>query len=264
MIQWPKKPPGDPAKDFVTVSVKASDDDNTRAWFQRVAGPKARLLIFVHGFNTRFEGAVYRMAQIAEDSGALAAPVLFTWPSKGSVFGYEYDHDSAMYSRDALERLITRAADAPGVKDITVLAHSMGTYLAMEALRQTAIRRGALPDKIRNIILASPDIDPFVFASQFQAFGPKRPHMTIFVSNDDRALGMSRLISGRVGRLGSIDPSKEPYRSKIEATGDITVIDLSAYKSGDSMNHSKFAESPDIVQMIGQRLVNGQKLTGSP
>lgn len=264
LVQWPKKIPADPLREFSTVSIAPSGPDNTWRWFERVAGPKRRVLLFVHGYNTRFETAVYRFAQIMADSGAEAAPVLFTWPSRGRLFDYEYDRDSALFSRDALENIILRAAHDDRVDDITVLAHSMGTYLAMEALRQAAIREGKLPVKIRNVILASPDIDPFVFARQHNAFGPDGPLVTIFVAQDDRALLISRFISGRVGRLGSIDPSKEPYRSALEANGDVKVIDLSAYKSGDRLNHGRFAESPEIVQLIGQRLVNGQTMSGRP
>ena len=65
--------------------------------------PNSQVLVFVHGFNNRFEDAVFRFAQIIHDSRADVAPVLFTWPSKGSVFAYGYDRESANYSRDALE-----------------------------------------------------------------------------------------------------------------------------------------------------------------
>ena len=92
--------------------------------------------------------------------------------------------------------------------------------------------------------------------------GEKRPKFTIFVSQDDRALAASRFISGDVQRLGAINPADEPYRSKLEQAG-ITVIDLTKVKGGDSLNHGKFAESPQIVQLIGQRLVTGQTLTDS-
>lgn len=37
-----------------------------------------------------------------------------------------------MFSREALEDLLSRAANSEHVKGITVLAHSMGSYLAME------------------------------------------------------------------------------------------------------------------------------------
>ena len=43
----------------------------------------------------------------------------------------------------------------------------------------------------------------------------------------------------------------------------ITVIDMSKLRTGDRLNHSKFAESPDVVKLIGQRLIEGQPLTDS-
>ena len=140
------------------------------------------------------------------------------------------------------------------------MAHSMGTWLAMEALRQMAIRDGSIPAKIDNVVLASPDLDVDVFAQQWWELGSKKPRITIFVSQDDRALKISRLVSGGVDRVGQIDPSVEPYRSKLEAAG-IMVIDLTKVASSDRLNHGKFAESPEIVQLIGQRLVTGQPIT---
>jgi esterase/lipase superfamily enzyme len=61
----------------------------------------------VHGFNNRFDDAVYRFAQIVHDSKVPAIPVLFTWPSRGEMKlrAYTYDRESANYSRDALESL---------------------------------------------------------------------------------------------------------------------------------------------------------------
>jgi esterase/lipase superfamily enzyme len=138
----------------------------------------------------------------------------------------------------------------------------MGTWLAMESLRQMGIRDGHVNTKIRDVILASPDIDIQVFAKQFVEMGTPRPKFTIFVSQDDRALAVSSFITGKVSRLGAIDPSKEPYRSRLEEAG-ITAIDLTKVDTGDKLNHGKFAESPEIVQLIGQRLMTGQTLTDS-
>ena len=42
---------------------------------------------------------------------------------------------------------------------VTVLAHSMGNWVTLEALRQMAIRDGRVAAKIRNVILAAPDVD---------------------------------------------------------------------------------------------------------
>ncbi|MGO8506541.1 alpha/beta hydrolase, partial [Rhizobium leguminosarum] len=60
---------------------------------------------------------------------------------------------STNYSRDALEELLTRTAANPSVSDITIMAHSMGTWLTVEALRQMAIRNGHVAPKINNVIL---------------------------------------------------------------------------------------------------------------
>jgi len=43
----------------------------------------------------------------------------------------------------------------------------------------------------------------------------------------------------------------------------ITVLDLTALKSGDRLNHGKFAESPEVVRLIGNRLIDGQTVTDS-
>jgi esterase/lipase superfamily enzyme len=220
------------------------------------------VLVFVHGFNNRYEDAIYRFAQIVHDSGTDAAPVIFTWPSRASIFDYTYDKESTNFSRDALEELLRKAVETPEVGEITIMAHSMGTWLAVETLRQMAIRDGRVPKKIQQVILASPDLDVDVFGQQLRSIGKDRPHFTLFVSRDDRALTLSRRISGNVDRLGQINPAKEPYRTMLENQG-ITVLDLTALQSGDRLNHGKFAESPEVVRLIGNRLIDGQAVTDS-
>ncbi|MBB4331616.1 alpha/beta hydrolase [Rhizobium leguminosarum] len=261
-VQWPQRLPPNPATDFAVTRVKQIDTiPEGRAWFrQHIQGGHA--LVFIHGFNNKYEDSVFRLAQIVHDSGMQATPILFTWPSRAQLTGYEYDKESTNYSRTALEQSLRVLAADPAVKDITILAHSMGTWLAMESLRQMGIRDGHVNAKIHNVILASPDIDIQVFAKQYVEMGEPKPKFTIFVSQDDRALAASSFITGNVSRLGAIDPSKEPYRSRLEKAG-ITAIDLTKVKTEDSLHHGKFAESPEIVQLIGQRLMTGQTLTDS-
>jgi esterase/lipase superfamily enzyme len=74
----------------------------------------------------------------------------------------------------------------PEVKDITVMAHSMGSWLTVEALRQMAIRDGRVNAKITDVILASPDLDVDVFSKQFLAMGKPHPRFTLFTSRDDK------------------------------------------------------------------------------
>ncbi|MBA8842254.1 esterase/lipase superfamily enzyme [Ochrobactrum sp. RC6B] len=262
-VQWPKKLPPNPQKDFTTVSVTPVKTDVEMAgWVRPHLTKSRRVMVFVHGFNNTFEDSVYRFAQIVHDSGADVAPVIFTWPSRASVFDYNYDKESTNYSRDALEQILRAIVREPEVKDITVMAHSMGSWLTVEALRQMAIRDGRVNAKITDVILASPDLDVDVFSKQFLAMGKQHPRFTLFTSRDDKALALSRRISGNIDRLGQIDPSIEPYRSELERAG-ITVIDLTQLKAGDRLNHGKFAASPEVVQLIGKRLVAGQTITDS-
>lgn len=167
-VQWPSSPPGDPERNFVTLRADRVDLAQARADFDarvtRTPGRKA--LIFVHGYNTRFEEAVYRFAQIVHDAHVDVAPVLFTWPSGGSVIDYVYDRDSAVFSRDALEDVLQALVKDPSVGSISILAHSMGNYVVVEALRQMAIRDRRLSPKIKDVMLASPDLDFDVFRRQ--------------------------------------------------------------------------------------------------
>ena len=98
-IEWPPSQPGDPARDFVTLRADRLDLPEVKALFSRriAANPRHHALVFVHGYNTRFEEAVYRFAQITHDSGTDVVPVLFTWPSRGKALAYLYDRESANY-----------------------------------------------------------------------------------------------------------------------------------------------------------------------
>jgi esterase/lipase superfamily enzyme len=127
------------------------------------AARKHRVLIFVHGYNNRFSDAVFRLAQLVHDSDAEVTPILFTWPSRGSVFAYGYDRESATLSRDAFEQLLNMLVSDPAVGKIDILAHSMGNFLAVETLRQIGLRHGAIPPKIADVMLAAPDVDVDLF-----------------------------------------------------------------------------------------------------
>ena len=259
-VQWPGSVPPNPDSDFATLQVSALvGPHQPQSWLRQHLPRSRRVLVFVHGFNNRYEDAVFQLAQFTHDSGVDAAPVLFTWPSRGSLFQYIYDRESTITSRDALEQTLRELAKDKQVGEITVMAHSMGAWLLMESLRQMSIRDGRVTAKIANVILASPDIDVDVFKSQWREIAPPRPRLTIFVSTNDRALHVSQRLAGDVARLGQIDPNAEPYASELAKSG-IDVIDLSDLAVGNSLNHDKFASNPEIVQLIGKRLSTGQSL----
>ena len=55
---------------------------------------KDHALVFVHGYDTSFDNALYRTAQIAYDLRFDGAPFLYSWPSGGAVVSYPYDRES--------------------------------------------------------------------------------------------------------------------------------------------------------------------------
>jgi esterase/lipase superfamily enzyme len=262
-VQWPLAPPGDPQRNFVTVSAEYLDSQSFSRAVSAVAKQthRSKVLVFVHGFNNRFDEAVYRLAQISHDSQAPAIPVLFSWPSRGEVrlIAYAADRESANESRDSLEKLLDTLSLNPNVAEITVLAHSMGCAVTLEALRSKATR-GTLGGKIKNVLLVAPDVAVSDFQTEIAQLGHKRPRIALFVSQDDQALKLSRTIAGGVQRLGDINPTEEPYKSELARQG-ILVFDLTNLQGGA---HSRaFEDITSVMGMIKQRLAAGQQLSSS-
>lgn len=262
-IQLPRTAPGNAATDFVVTSTAPVAKADLVKWFKSTGGRKRRVFVFVHGFNTPFDRAVFRFAQLTHDADADASPVLFSWPSRGHLLDYSRDFDNASYSRSDLAYLLKAAASSPSVGEIVILAHSMGSWPAVEAVRQIALEQGGVPRKINNLILASPDLDVGVFRRQVEDMGSQRPQITLFVSQNDRALQLSRFISRGATRLGGIDLTRDEYQQQLAGLSGITVLDLSAINAGDRINHDLFAASPDAVRLIGGRLLQGQVITDS-
>jgi esterase/lipase superfamily enzyme len=269
-VQWPVSLPGDPRRDFVTVSADYLDRQAFTASIATIAKKtgRSKVLVFVHGFNNRFDDAVYRFAQIVHDSKVPAIPVLFTWPSRGEMRlrAYTYDRESANYSRDALESLLNMLVSYPGITEVNLLAHSMGNWVALEALRGRSMRGdqslvSLKTDKLKNVMLVAPDVDVDVFRTQIQRMGAARPRIALFVSQDDAALNLSRSIWGGIPRLGDVDPTQEPYRSEFERDR-ILVFDLTKLEtSGDNAHDRAFEDVTSVMAMIKQRLKGGQAMT---
>ena len=261
-IQWPASLPGNPARDFVTVSADYIDKQQLSAAVSAAAKPAGQrnVLIFVHGFNTRFDDAVYRFAQVVHDANAPGIPVLFTWPSRGELKlrAYTYDRESANYSRGAFEQLIETLAANPNVKDINIVAHSMGNWVTLEALRDMAIRNGKIGSKVRNVMLVAPDVDVDVFRTEMQSMGKSRPRFFLFASQDDSALSFSKSVWGGVQRIGAIDPAQEPYKSEL-AQENIEAFDLTKLKG--SAHGRAFEDITTVMTMLNDRVgdLNGPR-----
>lgn len=199
--------------------------------------------VFVHGFNTNVPEALFRHTQIATDFDRLGPQITFAWPSSASPTGYLADRDAANVSRDALAGFLmelSRSQDRP----IVLVAHSMGAYLAMEALRQISLSGHDISGQLAAVVLISPDIDIEVFRSQFDTLQSRPEPFIVLASRGDRALRLSSRLSGRSERLGS----PEDF-DRLRGLG-IIVVDLSDVRGGDRSGHFSAVTSPEAIAML--------------
>lgn len=247
-IEWPVGKP-DPASSFATLQQSVL---TRQSFADRVGGDAGKRLnvgVFVHGFNTNFQEALYRVAQLKVDAEMEGVPVLFAWPSEARVTGYIADKDAVTYSRDQLVDLLTTLAHDPRVARVTVFAHSMGGWLTVEALRQLRLKGDNAVLARLNVILAAPDIDVGVFRRQMEVIGPLSPPMTVLVSHDDLALSLSTRLAGQRERVGALDVNDERVQ-EIAAMARIEIIDISSLKAPDLLRHDRYASFAAIYPRL--------------
>ncbi len=257
-IEWPDTGPPDPAKTFITTE---RDDIDAAGFLDRLranarrGGPEAHTVnVFVHGYNNLYQESVYRYAQIIHDGHLEGTNVLFAWPSRGKAQLYLADRESTAYSRDYLEEALQKIASVPDVREINILAHSMGNWLAVETLRQAKMKgHGDFRGKLNHVVLASPDIDVQVFRTQLDVIGRLRQPITVLVSGDDKALSVAKFIAGGVDRVGNVSTS-DPRVIAGAARYHVRVIDLSNIQGADALNHDKFAEASPVISALGRGL----------
>lgn len=251
-LKRPKVLPPDPRTEYAVVNPVRFDSE--AAFIRSLNAELAKrprgdrdILFFVHGYNNTTSDAVLRLAQFVQDSGFQGVPVLFDWASAANVTRYVYDMNSALIARpQAIE--FGKLLDRTNAEGYNIFAHSMGGLLVMEGMVDLA-QTGEIDDagRLRNIILASPDIDMDLFRSQIVELGAVRERMFVLMSEDDKALGFSRRVAGGVPRVGA---------SNAQELADLGVvaIDLTDVEDSSSGTHSKFAGSPEVVELLGTAL----------
>jgi esterase/lipase superfamily enzyme len=201
------------------------------------------VLIYVHGYNQTFEAAALNAARLADGIKFSGETMVFSWPSRGKLFDYGYDHESAMWSRDAFGQVLEDLMASPTIGRINIVAHSIGTMLTMEGLRELYAKHGAAAaDRIGAVVFASPDIDMDVFQASIARIGPLAGKITIITATNDRALAVSGWMNGGTTRVGAAE------KAQLEKLG-LRVIDASAQGWG-IINHDLFLSNEGIRRAI--------------
>ena len=207
------------------------------------------VLIYVHGYRESFESAAVSAARLSDGIRFRGVSGLFTWPSAAATFDYNYDRESALWSRDAFEDLLKAVTSTSSAGRINIVAHSMGTLLTLETIRMLRAEAGeAAMARIGAVVLAAPDIDFDLFSNGVARLGPDVAKITVISATNDRALELSAALAGGV-RAGAVD------RAKLEALG-VRVADASDY-GGGLINHDLFLSNPEVQGVVKRAIARG-------
>jgi len=237
----------DPKTHFTMKEVKALTRDEfldlVRARLASSQQYKKHALIFVHGFNTTFDYAVYRTAQIAYDLKFDGASFSYSWPSGGGLTSYTFDRERSGQSVRFLKEYIELVLDQTGAEAVSVVAHSMGNQPMLQVLKDL---KAARPSGVvfNQIILAAPDVDRDSFGDIAREIQGLAKNITLYAAENDTALAASRRVNGGP-RAGDI-PASGPLIVPGVDTLDVTSV------STDSLgiNHSGYAENNQLLKDI--------------
>lgn len=204
----------DPARHFLILgeTVRFLDDAAFRG-LVRGADNGRDVLVYVHGFNTSFDFAVVRMAQVVEDLEFSGTPVVFSWPAHEVAVpwpsDYSQDESNAERSYGALARVFKTLVEEQEARPagrrgkVHVIAHSLGNRVTMRALSilDTLLPAGSKP--MGQVVLAAPDVSIEDFARLQPAIERRSERVSLYFNPNDQALWASYVRHGRERRAGN-------------------------------------------------------------
>jgi pimeloyl-ACP methyl ester carboxylesterase len=212
--------------------------------------PSKDVFIFVHGFNSTFEDAARRCAQLAYDLDFDGTPMMYSWASAGSATAYIKDEATVTASGRKMAQMLDDVVAQSGAERIHLIAHSMGNRALIEALQaylanREASRRQHIFDQI---VFTAPDVDRDYFVDAIKSLSGAATRVTLYASNTDLALQSSQLLhdAPRAGLAG-------PH---IISMAGIDTIDMSEVPA-DSLGHNYFAANSGAIYDLFRLLWRG-------
>jgi esterase/lipase superfamily enzyme len=188
--------------------------------------------IFIHGYNVTFAEAVRRTAQIAFDLNFKGAPVCYSWPSQGRFSKYMADEATIEWTIPHLDEIARKLGQMGNVATLHFIGHSMGNRALTHVLAGASANKLAqFIRRVRQVILAAPDIDAGVFKQMAGAVASAAQRTTLYASSADIALEASQQFHAyaRAGEAGE----------NILVLAGIDTIDASLVPSG-FLGHSYY------------------------
>jgi esterase/lipase superfamily enzyme len=177
------------------------------------ASPYRSLLLVVHGFREAFPSALRKTAFLAHVLDIDTPVLVFDWPGNqgSSLRGYQRARQVAQASGAELASTLKLIIEEVQPERLWLMANSMGGQVVADAF-SVLYQDDDLADsqtEIENVVLTAPDVDHDEFNNQFkEEIKALAGNVTVYVSSNDRALLVSRVIN-RGLRLGesTLDPA---------------------------------------------------------
>lgn len=242
-----------PEQHVVLLSVAEQDRSSFfRAIGARIAAsPKKSALVFIHGYNITFSEAARRTAQLSYDLAFDGAPLFYSWPSQGNVPGYVIDANNTDWTVTHLTDVLSTLIERSGADNVYVIAHSLGTRALVDAVRDLSRNKPQVRGKIREVILAAPDIDSEIFVRDIAPrIAAPGTGITLYASANDKAMVASRNLHG-YPRAG------DSAQGLVLARG-VDTIDASGAGT-DFVGHAYYGDSASIIADMFEIIHNGKR-----
>ena len=175
--------------DPATALSEAAFARDVRALLSRLDPADRNVLVYIHGFNTSFDEAAKRAAQLGFDLKVPGITAFYSWPSLANITAYAGDLERMRASEQHLAEFLVKATTLAERGKVHLIAHSMGNRGLLQAMHrattQAALRAGT---RFGQIFLAAPDIDARSFAQLASVYPAAAQHTTLYVADQDKAM----------------------------------------------------------------------------
>ncbi len=217
------------------------------------------LFVVVHGFREAFPSALRKTAFLAHVLDIDTPVLVFDWPGDqgSSLRGYRRARQVARASGAELANALKLIIQEIKPERLWLMANSMGGQVVVDAfslLYQEADFSDSQTE-IENVMLTAPDVGHEEFNQRFkQEIEALASNVTVYVSSNDRALLVSRIIN-RGLRLGesTLDPinpgqvEEAAHLSELVEQGDNQLILVDVTPVNRTRNFHNFSlETPEF------------------
>jgi esterase/lipase superfamily enzyme len=228
--------------------------------------PDRALLIVVHGFREAYESGLRKTAFLGHVLDINAPVLLFDWPgNQGSgLRGYRQARDVASASGTELARTLQLVINDVQPERLWLVANSMGAQVVADAFGKLYAMEefAGDPPEIEHVVMTAPDISSAEFDASFRdEILSLARHLTVYVSSNDRALLVSRLVN-REARRGESSLSPGQFEEATRVTelmrpddNVISLVDVTPVNRTRNF-HNFSLETPEYFDDLFLRLSN--------